>query len=186
MKLQVRGNIQVIFTKFIDTGKATISFIEPPHNLYLTSDAIQLKSFLLVLKQSLDKNANLSVLSISNLKPKKLTEALRTKIVVKSVKNYPTLEGFPRTTEKLYITNLERKNFDRQILKLQNLRVLDLSENRITSLPSELGALPNLQELNVAGNNLGQNQGAKSWSWLNHKKVAENLKLLNLSSNNVR
>ena len=43
-----------------------------------------------------------------------------------------------------------------EIGQLQNLEVLDLSNNQFTGLPYELGNLKNLKILNISGNNYSQ------------------------------
>lgn len=182
--LQVDQNIEKVFTKFASEGKATIRIKEPPHDLIVQCDAIQLKSFLHVLKLGVSKQVDPSVLSVSNINPKNITVP-KTKVVVKTKAEYPVLEGFPRTTEALYICGLERKSFDRQILRLQSLRILDLSNNLITSLPNEIGSLPNLTELHLASNCFGKAEISK-WSWMNGPRIHKTVRLLDLSSNGVR
>eukprot|EP00741_Cyanophora_paradoxa_P023642 tig00021608_g22836.t1 len=41
-----------------------------------------------------------------------------------------------------------------ELAQLVNLRILDLSDNKLTSLPSEIGHLLNLEELYISGNEL--------------------------------
>ena len=181
---QINENIEQVFTKFVNEGKATIRLKEPPVDINIQCDAIQLKSFLHVLKLGLSNKIDHKILTLSNLNPKTLKAAPKTKIVIRQPSDYPVLQGFPRVTEELHILGLQRRSFDRQILKLQSLRVLNLSENQLTNLPQELGTLPNLQEFNVSNNRLGKSPISK-WSWLNGNNIAKNLRLLNLSSNEV-
>lgn len=179
---QIDGNIDKVFTKFINEGKATIRIIEPPHDLIIQSDTIQLKSFIHVLKLVISKKADPSVLNISNLNPKNVNSIPKVKVVVNKASDYPTLEGFPRTTEELFLTGLNRKSFDRQILKLQSLRILDLSNNQISSIPAELGALEHLQEVILSQNRLDK---AMKWTWLDQTAIKSNLKLLDITDNSL-
>ncbi|XP_043791303.1 leucine-rich repeat protein 1 [Apis laboriosa] len=179
-KYKIDNNIDKIFTKFIDEGKATIRFIEPPHDLIIQSDTIQLKSFIHTLKLGITKKINPSILTISNLNPKCMTFVPKVKVAINKSSEYPTLEGFPRTTEELYLIGLNRKSFDRQILKLQSLRILNLSNNQISSLPKELGTLQHLQELILSQNRLDR---ALKWLWLDQIAIRSNLKLLDISNN---
>ncbi|XP_053989160.1 leucine-rich repeat protein 1 [Hylaeus volcanicus] len=180
VRYKINCNVSQIFTKFINEGKATIRFLEPPHDLVIQSDIIQLKSFIHTLKLALSKKVNLSVLTISNLNPKSLSAIPKIKVVVNKSSDYPTLEGFPRTTEELYLVGSNRLSLDKQILKLQSLRILNLSSNRISSIPKELGYLQHLQELNLSQNLL--NKGT-NWVWLDQGPIKSNLKLLDISNN---
>ena len=161
----------------------TIRFKEPPHDLLVKCDAIQLKSFAHVLKLGFDSKLNSSILSMADLKASNL-KALITKVTISNPAKYPVLKGFPRTTVELNLIGLERKSFDRNILKLHNLKILDLSNNQITSLPKDLGSLPNLQELNLSQNLIGKSPPSK-WNWVDGFYLSRNLKLLDLSFNNV-
>ncbi|KAL2728667.1 leucine-rich repeat protein 1 [Vespula squamosa] len=182
IKYKVNDNIERIFVKFIENGKATIRIKEPPHDLIIQSDAIPLKSFIHVLKLASSKKVHLSTLAISNLNGKKISNTQKTKITIKKNSEYPTLQGFPRFTEELYIIGLDRKSFDLQILKLNRLKVLDLSNNQITSLPKDLGSLPHLQQLILSQNQLGKAAISK-WTWLDQNNIRNTLCLLDLSSN---
>ncbi|XP_076243053.1 leucine-rich repeat 47 isoform X2 [Calliopsis andreniformis] len=177
---KIENNISQIFTKFIDEGKATIRFIEPPYDLIIKADIIQLKSFMHILKLVISKKVDPSVLAISNLNSKSISSMSKIKITVNKPSEYPTLEGFPKMTEELYLSGLNRKSFDRQILKLQSLRILNLSDNQITSLPKELGLLQHLQELHLSQNRLDK---AIKWTWLDQIAIQSNLKLLDISNN---
>ncbi|KZC13767.1 PREDICTED: leucine-rich repeat protein 1 [Dufourea novaeangliae] len=179
-KYKIDNNIDKIFTKFINEGKATIRLIEPPHDLIIQSDTIQLKSFIHTLKLGMSKQIDPSILAISNLNPKSMRSIPKIKVVVNKSSEYPTLEGFPRTTEELYLVGLTRKSFDRQILRLQSLRILNLSNNHISSVPKELGLLKHLQELNLSQNRLNK---STKWMWLDQPGIKYNLKLLDISNN---
>ncbi|XP_076161964.1 leucine-rich repeat 47 isoform X2 [Ptiloglossa arizonensis] len=179
-KYKINCNIDKIFTKFINEGKATIRLIDPPHDLIIQSDTLQLKSFIHTLKLGISKKVDPSILPISNLTPKSLGSIPKTKVVVNKSSEYPTLEGFPRTTKELHLAGLNRISFDKQILKLQSLRILNLSNNQISSLPKELGSFQHLQELNLSQNLLNI---AVNWIWLDQITIQCNLKLLDISNN---
>jgi LRR-repeat protein 1 len=121
---------------------------------------------------------------LTDINSKSIDILPKTKIIISKASDYPILKGFPRFTEQLFLSGLQRKSFDCQILKLRNLRVLNLSQNQLTNLPQELGMLPNLQELNLSDNQFGKSPLSK-WSWMNGANIRRTLCSLNLSSNKV-
>lgn len=44
--MQVGGNIEAVFTKFVSEGKFTIRFKEPAHDLCVKADPVLAKTFL--------------------------------------------------------------------------------------------------------------------------------------------
>lgn len=172
-----------MFTKFTDDGKATIRLKEPAHDLVIRSETIQLKSFLRALKLGLHQNDHSSFPVISNIKLKNNSLTRSNKLIIMKNSDYPTLKGFPKTIEELSIVGLRKKSFDRQILNLKLLRVLNLSDNEISYLPKEIGCLPHLQELFVAQNQLGKSQS--NWKWITQPAIKKNLRLLDIRDNKV-
>lgn len=156
---------------------------EPSHDLIIQSETIQLKSFLRVLKLGLLNQIDQSSFPmISNLNLK-MSPCHNNKLVIKKDSQYPVLTGFPKTLEELSILGLNRKSFDRQILNLKFLKVLNLSNNQISTLPKEIGHLLHLQELILSCNYLGRSQS--DWRWINQAAIKKNLRLLNISNNIV-
>lgn len=67
-RYKVNGNIEQVFTKFCNEGKATIRFKNPPNDLCIKSEESQLKSFLNVLKLALEGNTEtLKQYNLSNV-----------------------------------------------------------------------------------------------------------------------
>ncbi|XP_011500986.1 PREDICTED: leucine-rich repeat protein 1 [Ceratosolen solmsi marchali] len=184
VKYKINNNIKKIFTKFVDEGKASFRIIEPSHDINIQCDPIQLKSFLHVLKLILLKKFTSPLSTLSDYNKKSINIVPKTKIIISKVLDYPTLKGFPKITEQLYLCGLQRKSFDCQILKLHNLKILNLSQNQLTNLPQELGMLPNLQELSLSDNQFGKCPISK-WSWMNGSNITKTLRSLNLSCNKL-
>lgn len=71
--------------------------------------------------------------ALSSLAPAtaKQVAGLKTKLSVKSRKEYPITEGFPSSLENLQIIGCTLKTIDSRIFKLRNLAVLDLSNNHL-------------------------------------------------------
>ncbi|XP_047028995.1 leucine-rich repeat protein 1 [Helicoverpa zea] len=176
-------SIKQVFVKYINEGKATIRFEEPPHDLCLKSEPIQLKCFMRLLKSCLTgdtKNVQLAPLSSLSLTHK---DTAPTKLVIRDRSEFP-IKGLPRTLESLYINGLNLCNFRRDILLLKQLVVLDLSNNAIEKIPPEFGRMPNLCELFLSNNQLGV-KGEVDWRWLMGSQITNKLKLLDISGNKL-
>ncbi|XP_011643509.1 leucine-rich repeat protein 1 [Pogonomyrmex barbatus] len=187
IKYQIVNNIRCVFTKFITNGKATIRLQQPCHDLIIQSDPIQLKSFLHILHLIANGHTqHIEAHTFMSTETFNLTQFSlgKTKFEIKKKSEYPVFQGFPKTTEQLILSGLDRKSFDRQILYLQSLKHLDLSDNKIPFLPKELGTLPNLQNLLLARNNFGKSSRSK-WTWLEQTPIQNSLRFLDLSGNSL-
>ncbi|WP_017852740.1 leucine-rich repeat domain-containing protein [Leptospira interrogans serovar Szwajizak] len=72
-------------------------------------------------------------------------------------RNYKDLAKALQNPSKVFILNLSFNRitiFPKEIGQLQNLKSLDLSGNQLTTLPAEIGQLKNLKELHLNGNQL--------------------------------
>ncbi|XP_035895431.1 leucine-rich repeat protein 1-like [Anopheles stephensi] len=201
----VPKNISKIFTRFLDEGKVTISFVMPEHDVQIKSDKVQLTAFLKVLKLVLtggtqpateasqtptttnpfapsSASLRLPCLTVGKKKSSILDSpsVLSTKCVVTSRKDYPA-KGFSRLLVSLQISDIKLTRFDSQILLLQKLRSLNLSRNCIRSLPRALGQM-RLCELDLSGNSLA---AEASWDWLLEPNVQSSLQQLNISDNGL-
>lgn len=137
-KYRLNSNLKQVFTRCINEGKSTISFEDPPHDLYLKCEAIQLKCFMRLLKNCLSGNANaLQLASLSSLSVTAV-ENVPTKLSIQDRSQFPK-NGLPRTLKSLHINGIKMCNFRREILLLKHLTVLDLSNNEIEKLPAEFG-----------------------------------------------
>ncbi|PNF40776.1 Leucine-rich repeat protein 1 [Cryptotermes secundus] len=186
-KYKVKKNIEQIFTRFVNEGKATIRFKYPPHDICIKCDSLQLKPFLQTLKLGLEETVPTKTLKLSNITcTSKVPPIPKTKLVVLSKAAYPALEGFPRTLQILKINYAEQKRFDTKILRLQKLKVLDLSHNDLTSLPEELGTL-SLDCLCLSHNKFGETPAQDPrWNWISGFRLAKSLEVLDLSHNELK
>ncbi|XP_068622838.1 leucine-rich repeat protein 1 [Battus philenor] len=177
-------SIKQVFVKCLNEGKATIRFEEPPHDLCIKCEVIQLKSFLRLLKSCITGETSCTQLkTLSNLNVTSLNNA-PVKMTIHDRSEFP-VKGFPRTLEYLNITGLKLCNFRRDILLLSRLVVLDLSNNEIEYLPPEFGRMNNLRELYLSKNNIGRNI-KNDWRWLLGPQISKTLKLLDISENKIR
>ncbi|XP_053611872.1 leucine-rich repeat protein 1 [Plodia interpunctella] len=177
-------NIKQVFVKCINEGKATIRFEDPPHDLCIKCEAIQLKCFIRLLKSCITGDTkNIQLSSLSNISVTSKDNA-PTKLVIHDRGEFPS-KGFPRTLQSLQISGLKLCNFRRDILLLRQLVVLDLSNNEIEKIPPEFGRMPTLCELNLSNNQLGS-KGEIDWRWLLGPQLSNMLKLLDLSGNKLK
>ncbi|OWR45892.1 leucine-rich repeat protein 1 [Danaus plexippus] len=177
------SDMKNVFVKFLNEGKVTLRFTEPCHDLCIRSEVIQLKSFMRLLQSCItgdSANVKLSELSSLGLVSKDMAP---TKLTINNRSEFPA-KGLPRTLESLYIVGLNLCNFRRDILLLNHLAILDLSKNEIEKIPPEFGRLPNLCELYLSNNSLGQKEDF-DWRWLLGPGISKKLKLLDLCANKI-
>ncbi|KAM3965563.1 leucine-rich repeat protein 1 [Aphomia sociella] len=182
-KYKVKSMKQV-FVKCLNDGKITIRFEEPPHDICIKAEVIQLKCFLRLLKSCVTgdvKEQQLSNLSNISVTSKDIAP---TKLIILDRSEFPS-KGLPRTLETLHIVGLKLCNFRRDILLLRHLVVLNLSNNEMETIPPEFGRMPNINELHLANNQLGTREEV-DWRWLLGPQLIKVLKLLDLSGNKLK
>lgn len=133
-RYKVKDNIHVVHTKFVLDGKTTIGFIQPPDNLLIKCDPIQLKGFLQTLKLGMDGkdaiNLRLNINAATAI-PQKAQPQVR--MVISKRSEYP-IKGFPRTLKSLTINNSQLVKLSFEICTLRNLTKLDVSGNKLTKV----------------------------------------------------
>lgn len=183
-RYRIKRNIEQVFTKFINDGKTTISFKQPQHNLQIRCDTVQLKCFLQTLRNAIEGKVELQKLGLSSLA---VTAVPQSKMPVKKMMilrpgEYP-VKGLPRTLTSLTISGIRKQSIDSNILNLDNLRVLQLSNNCIQKIPRKLGDM-HLSELDLEQNDLGASSMFQDWSWTDGY-IKNTLQNLNLSKNKL-
>ncbi|KAH8410647.1 hypothetical protein KR009_009867 [Drosophila setifemur] len=180
-RYKVRDNIHAVHTKFVLDGKATIGFRQPAENLLIKCDPIQLKGFLQTLKLGMEGkdafNLRLNIAAATAI-PQKAQPQLR--MVVSKRSEYP-IKGFPRTLKSLSINNSQLVKLSFEICSLRNLTKLDVSGNKLTKIPAELGRLA-LTSLHLSSNCLGE---INDWCWMRGSKLRQSLGELDLSGNGL-
>ncbi|XP_078001105.1 leucine-rich repeat protein 1-like [Glandiceps talaboti] len=157
-KYRLKDNIEQFFTKFIEDGKATVRLKDPQQDLRLNkADPVQLKTFLGALRLA-HRNTGIDKLTLTPLMKAKSSqvEKLQTKMVVVKRRDYPLTKSFPSTLESLKVSNCTLTRIEFRILGLKRLRVLDMSNNSIKSLPTSMEHLTSLSELNLSFNQLSE------------------------------
>ncbi|XP_057667060.1 leucine-rich repeat protein 1 [Diorhabda carinulata] len=182
-KYTIRNNIKQVLTKFAHEGKCTIQFLSPEHDIFINADPIQLKAFLHLFKRILEnkvseKELTTSSLAVTGVKAKDMPPL---KLTISKRSDYPS-KGFPKTLEELHINSINRCGVDKGILTLMRLKILDLSDNLIEYVPTELSLLPNLRDLNLSQNLLGK---SKNWNWIGGN-LSNTLQSLDLSHNELK
>lgn len=153
MKYRVTNNIEQIFSKFVSQGKLTLRFREPAHDLCLSGEVKQMEKILAIIKGEdvqLKKGILCPILSNSTNK----VVIPKTKLSILSRADYPVTTSFPETLTYLKISGIALKKFDRRLLHLKLLEILDLSNNQITVLPETMHNLSRLKQLHLSNNEI--------------------------------
>lgn len=122
-RYKLHRNIEKIFTKFVQDGKSTFSMKQPPHDLQIKCDRIQLKAFLQLFKNALEGKLDPSKPGLSTLA---VTGVPKAAVPIKSMTilspgDYP-LRGFPKT---LVTLNVHMYTFERLLsLKTDSIQLL--------------------------------------------------------------
>ncbi|XP_032237186.2 leucine-rich repeat protein 1 [Nematostella vectensis] len=179
-KYKIHGNILQIFNKFVQTGKATIRFNDPAHDLFISkADPSSLKSFLSLLKLSAK---DIERVALSTLLPAKTSdlEKPKTELIIKQQSDYPLTKPFPGNLQRLSVTNCSMKCVDRRITKLKELTYLSLHGNIIKELPLGIASMK-LSELHL------MNNGLTEFHWgLCCNMLSLSLKVLDLRENSIK
>ncbi|KAM6462517.1 leucine-rich repeat protein 1 [Liasis olivaceus] len=182
-KYQLRENIDQLFTKFVEEGKATVRLKEPAVDICLSkANVSQLRTFLSAVKLA-HQGTKEETLPLSKLVSPKASEVEKpkTKMTITSKKDYPLTRNFPYSLEFLQASYCKLAHIDMRMLCLRSLRKLDLSHNCIKQLPATIGDLVCLQELNLQDNQLESFSVA-----LCNSTLQKSLQSLDLSQNKIR
>ncbi|CAF1580998.1 unnamed protein product [Adineta steineri] len=175
---KLRENIQALLHKCINNGMATIQIKVPPHDIQLSEANVEsLKTLLSSVRLASIGNDLPSTIKSTSVNAVQKLQRPTLQLIIKQAIEYPTLKGFPSTLEKLIVNNAQlRTPVDRRIFILKNLHTLDLSDNNIHELPSNL-EMNHLHTLIMRSNQL------KSFPPKNFQSPV--LKYLDLSQNQI-
>ena len=188
-------NVEKIFDRFINEGKATVRFNEPPHDLCIKkTDPIQLKAFINLLKKIIQLSSksneeelekilgdNNSLLSALNPASQKQVSKDKIRLIITNKKDYPITKSFPTTLVELRATSINLKRIDTRIFKLHALSILDLADNSITTIPHEITKLTCLKELVLNRNKIE----AITAKFCENASFCKSLRLLDLGENKM-
>ncbi|KAM8920925.1 leucine-rich repeat protein 1 [Pelodytes ibericus] len=154
-RYKLHENIEQLFTKFLDEGKATIRLKEPAVDICVSkADKCPLKTFISAVGlENKGTDSNRAAL-LSRLLPAKTSEIEkpRVRMIIACKKDYPITKSFPYSLEHLQVSYCKLARVDMRMLCLKKLQKLDLSDNHIKKLPKTIGDLVCLQELNLHNN----------------------------------
>ncbi|XP_044292319.1 leucine-rich repeat protein 1 isoform X2 [Varanus komodoensis] len=181
--IKLKENIEQLFTKFVEEGKATVRLREPAVDVCISKANVrQLKAFLSAAKLA-HQGASEETLPLSTLVTPKASEVEKpkTRMLITSRRDYPLARDFPYSLEHLQASYCKLAHVDMRMLCLKKLRKLDLSHNRIKKLPATIGDLVCLQELNLQDNQL-ESFGVA----LCNSTLQKSLQSLDLSQNKIQ
>lgn len=173
-KYNLKDNIQQVFTKFVDEGKATIRVGQPEHDIIIKkADAVQLRGFLGVLRLALRGEDSVHF----SQPPTKVAPPKETMTILKR-EDYP-LRDFPSTVKKLVVAGCRLARIDSRVTALKHLSTLELSNNVLEALPQALARMA-LSQLILSNNRICNIDGQ-----LFTGKLRETLHVLNLGQNKL-
>ncbi|XP_053331576.1 leucine-rich repeat protein 1 [Spea bombifrons] len=182
-RYKLQENIDQLFTRFVQEGKATVRLKEPAVDICLSkADVCSLKNFISTVGLA-NKGKDPGSISLSRLTPVKTSEIEkpRAKMFITCKKDYPITKSFPYSLEHLQVSYCKLARVDMRMLCLKKLQKLDLSNNHIKKLPQTIGDLMCLQELTLHNNFLESFEVAFCNSTLRNT-----LKSLDLSQNKLK
>lgn len=100
----LKRNLEKVFSRFLGDGKATFSMKQPPHDLHVKCEPLQLKAFLAAMKVALAGKENMDKLGLSTLAVTGVAKKALpvTKMTITRPSDYP-LKGLPKTLETLTV-----------------------------------------------------------------------------------
>ena len=136
-----------------------------------------------VVKLAFNGNDTSSVVDFTNILLPKHHDLEKPKTCMKiySKANYPLRTTFPSTLESLVINSCLLKKFDIRILKLANLKILDLKHNYLETLCDSFDDLTSLTCVHLTDNCFEQIP-----SCLLTGETSKHIKLLDLSDNKIK
>ncbi|XP_035212009.1 leucine-rich repeat protein 1-like isoform X1 [Stegodyphus dumicola] len=176
-KYKIYNNVEKLFTKFVNDGKATLRFKEPPHDIIINkADPLQLKGFLhgvgLTIVGQGTGRIHLSPAPTKVDRPKR-------KLSITRRSDYPLKTPFSNSLTWLQVQNCSLRKIEQRILNMRNLQVLDLTHNKIKELPLALSEFK-LKELL-----LHHNEIVSFPSELAVGTLGQTLQVLDLSFNKI-
>ena len=143
-----------VFTRHAAAGKTSLSFREPAHDLLVTGDPVQVRAFLAQLSgaargQQSDRPPPAA--APRTVQPSQMGRPA-TRVTARTSAEY--VRAFPAGLQHLAATGIRLRRVEERLLRLSQLRSLNLSGNRLTRLPALDARLPQLCELRLASNQL--------------------------------
>lgn len=113
-RYKIKRNVEKVFTKFIQDGKTTLSFKQPPHDLQIRCESVQLKSFLNLLKLAIEGKCAFNKIGLSTLAVTALPQKIMPikKMSILSPADYP-VKGLPKSLVHLNVSKNQNEFFCR-------------------------------------------------------------------------
>ncbi|XP_043231740.1 protein scribble homolog [Amphibalanus amphitrite] len=143
-----------VFTRHAAAGKTSLSFREPAHDLLVTGDPVHVRAFLAQLSgaaRGQDSERPPPAAAPERVQPSQMGRP-PTRLTARTSGEY--VRAFPPGLQHLAANGIRLRRVEERLLRLSQLRSLDLSGNRLTRLPPIDRRLPQLCELRLSGNQL--------------------------------
>nr|XP_039249853.1 leucine-rich repeat protein 1-like [Styela clava] len=185
-RYKLHNNVEKIFSRMLSEGKATIRLKDPHLDLCVSgANSIDLQRLVNAIKVASTGQSLLGRGVLSSAEPvqNRVIQKPKTKLMVNSKQRYPLLEGFPSTLEQLAVEHCSLLKLDSRMLKLRHLKILNLSNNKIKTLPDSIAEMQSLVELNLENNDLSELPNTFS---MPNSKLCSSLRCLKLNTNQIK
>ncbi|CAH8433973.1 unnamed protein product [Heterobilharzia americana] len=177
-RFKISANIERLFTGHVKEGNLTLRLKNPPKDVMIQqaepSDLLRLIGIWMLSDPA--RNCPIGFLIANMLQAKNGSQR---RLCITRREDYPFSQGFSTFLHEISAKNLRLRQFDARLLKLFNLRSLDLSANYVEKVPQGIQDL-NLVQLCLSNNHI------TNWPCITESSpLTKTLELIDLSHNKL-